>query len=47
MESINKGVPVCEVNSNSNIANSFRDFAAKISDDIVEKAIIKYRGGKG
>ncbi len=44
MESINKGVPVSEVNLNSNIANNFRDFATKISDDIVRDAILKYRG---
>lgn len=43
MESINKGVTVSEVNTNSNIANSFRNFASKISDDIVESSIIKYR----
>lgn len=41
MESINKGVPVCEVNSNSNIANSFKDFAGKISDEIIETVIRK------
>lgn len=45
MESINKGIPVGEVNSNSNIANSFRDFASKISDDIVEQTVTKYRLG--
>lgn len=43
MESINKGIPVSEVNADSNIANSFRDFALKISDDIVEQTITKYR----
>lgn len=43
MESINKGITVSEVNANSNIANSFRDLAAKISDDIVEQTITKYR----
>lgn len=43
MESINKGLTVSEVNTNSNIANSFRNFALKISDDIVEASIIKYR----
>ena len=42
MESINKGIPVGEVNSTSNIANSFRDLASKISDDIVEQTVIKY-----
>ena len=44
MESINKGIPVSDVNANSNIANSFKDLAIKISDDIVEQAIINYRG---
>ncbi len=43
MESINKGVSVSEVNSNSNIANNFRDFAIKISDDIVAQSITKFR----
>lgn len=43
MESINKGLTVSEVNTNSNIANSFRNLASKISDDIVESSIIKYR----
>lgn len=45
MESINKGTPVSEVNSSSNIANSFRDFASKISDDIVLQTVTKYRLG--
>ena len=44
MEAINKGVAVSEINSNSNIANSFRDFASKISDDIVQNTLVKYRG---
>lgn len=39
MEAINRGIPVCEVNSNSNIANSFKSLVAKISDDIVIQAI--------
>lgn len=43
MEAINKGITVSEVNSGSNISNSFRDLAGKISDEIVEQAIIKYR----
>ncbi len=43
MESINKGLTVSEVNTNSNIANSFRNLASRISDDIVESSIIKYR----
>lgn len=44
MEAINKGVPVGDININSNIANSFRDFATKLSDDIAEQTILKYRG---
>ncbi len=43
MEAINKGVCVSEVNAGSNIANSFRDFASKVSDDIIEQAVTKYR----
>lgn len=44
MEAINKGVSVSEVNPKSNIGNNFRDFASKLSDDIIEQAVIKYRG---
>lgn len=44
MEAINKGISVSEVNSNSNIANSFRDFATKISDEFVQQTLVKYRG---
>lgn len=44
MESINKGVPVSEINLNSNISNSFRELAQKLSDDIVEQTLLKYRG---
>ena len=44
MESINKGISVSEVNSSSNIANSFRDLATKISDEAAELALLKYRG---
>lgn len=44
MEAINKGIPVNEVNSNSNIANSFRDLANKISEEIIQQTIFKYRG---
>jgi len=44
MEAINKGVPVNNVSTSSNIANSFRDLALKISDDIIEQTLIKFRG---
>ena len=43
MEAINKGVSISEINANSNIANNFRDFASKVSDDIIEQSIIRYR----
>lgn len=43
MEAINKGVSISEVNAESNIGNSFRDFAAKVSDDIIEQSIVQYR----
>ena len=43
MESINKGLFVSDVNSSSNIANSFKDLALKISDDIVRETILQYR----
>lgn len=43
MDAINKGVTVGEVSHNSNIANSFREFAIKITDDIVERALNTYR----
>ena len=44
MDAINKGVPVSEISSNSNIANSFRDLATKIADEIVQQALEKYKG---
>lgn len=43
MDAVNKGVSISEVNPNSNVGNNFRDFATKISDDIIEQAVIKYR----
>lgn len=43
MEAVNKGVSIFEVNASSNIAENFRDFAAKISDDIIEQEVVKYR----
>ncbi len=43
MEAINKGVSISEVNSESNIGSSFRDFATKVSDDIIEQSVIQYR----
>lgn len=43
MEAINKGVSISEVNAESNIGNSFRDFAATVSDDIIEQSVVQYR----
>lgn len=43
MDAINKGVTASEINSLSNIANSFKDLSSKISNDIVEQTIVKYR----
>lgn len=43
MEAINKGVCISEVNQSSNIGNNFRDFATKISDDIIEQSVMQYR----
>ena len=43
MEAINKGMTISEVNPSSNISNSFRDFASKVSDDIIEQSVIQYR----
>ena len=44
MEAINKGMPVSDINTNSNIANSFRELAGKISEDIIKKTVSKFRG---
>jgi len=43
MEAINRGVTVSELNMNSNIADSFRTLATKISDEFVEEVLINYR----
>lgn len=43
MDAINKGVSISEINSESNIGSNFRDFASKVSDDIVEQAVVQYR----
>lgn len=37
MSSINKGIPVSEVNENSNITESFTQLASKITEDMFEK----------
>ena len=36
MSSINKGIPVSEVNENSNITESFTGLASKITEDLFE-----------
>ena len=43
MDAINKGETIAEVNPASNIGSSFRDFASKVSDDIIEQTVIQYR----
>lgn len=43
MEAINKGIIISEVNTNSNIAESFRGLATKLSDDIIEEALAGYK----
>ena len=43
MEAINKGVCISEVNQSSNIGNNFRDFATKVSDEIIEQSVMQYR----
>ena len=43
MESINKGLPIWNINPNSNIAASFSEFASKITDEIIEESVLKYR----
>ena len=43
MEAINKGVNISEINPDSNIGNNFRDFASRVSDDIIEQSVIQYR----
>ena len=37
MSSINKGIPVSEVNENSNITESFTQLASKITEDMFEQ----------
>ena len=45
MSSINKGIPVSEVNENSNITESFTQLASKITEDMFEQDL-KSRKGK-
>ncbi len=41
MSAINKGVPVSAINSNTNIAQSYRDLAQHISDNLYKENMIK------
>ncbi len=40
MSSINKGIPVSEINENSNITDSFSKLASKIADDMFEQDLL-------
>ena len=40
MSSINKAMPVCEINENSNVTISFSGLASKLTEDIIAKEII-------
>lgn len=44
MESINKGLTIAEINPKSNIVSSYKDFAEKIVDDIIEQNVLRYKG---
>ena len=39
MEAINRGMTIWEINPNSNIGSSFREFASDLADDIAEESI--------
>lgn len=41
MSAINKGVPVAEINQDSNVARSYRDLAMTVSDSIYKQKMIK------
>ena len=43
MEAVNKGVIIEEINPASNIAENFKEFASKVSDDIIKQEVIQYR----
>ena len=34
ISSINKGLPICDINTESNIAQNFKEFAAKLTDGL-------------
>ena len=46
MSAINKGVPVNEINSESNIAINYKDFASKVSDYLITQKLNKNYGRK-
>ena len=41
MSAINKGVPVNEINQESNIAQNYMDFASKVSDYLITQKLLK------
>ena len=41
ISSINKGIPVCKMNPDSNVAKSYRDLALKITDRIYKDNIVQ------
>ena len=41
MSAINKGVPVAEINQDSNVARSYKDLALMVSDSVYKQNLIK------
>ena len=41
MSAINKGVPVSVINSSTNVAQSYRDLAQDISDNLYKQNMVK------
>jgi MinD-like ATPase involved in chromosome partitioning or flagellar assembly len=41
MSAINKGVPVSSINSTTNIAQSYKDLAQHISDNLYRQNMVK------
>ena len=44
MTAINKGIPILQENINSNVAESYRELAVMLSDNIIENSLKKIRG---
>ena len=44
MSAINKGVPVNEINAESNISVNYKDFASKVSDYLITRKFDKNYG---